>query len=722
MAALCLTSKNMKPHQNMKPHHRPMTRRISLYLALSGLLLTSGQAQDVFKTLDNTVIKAESESDTLDQRGWLPEVLGTTIFSGKKTAVLDTDAQAKIVNNNYRQLLSQTPSLLISEESSPLVSIGYRGLNPHRAQFTQMLQDGIPIHADQFGYPEAYYTPPLDTVDRIDFVHGGAALLYGPQPGGALNYVTHVPRKDREYSFRTQHIVGSDDLYSTFSSADGTVGKLGYYLYYNHREGEGFRSANSDFELDNLALKLIYETESAGKFIFNASTYREEHGEPGGLTAANFSAGNLSASRLFDRFELDRDFMSIGYEVEPTPDSFLTSTLWWTDYTRYSARQRGGGFGTLPVGLTSTTNSIETQQFETVGLDTRYRKNWGIGGDTPHTFSTGIQIYHTDSPRTDELGATANAGSGALRRASDREVLYAPVFVENKFTFGKFSITPALRVENFRQKVNETLNLDSLAPLRSKEESDHVFLGGLGVEYAIQPESAIYANISQGYRPQIFSEAVPTGPNQLVNGDLEEGKSIEYELGYKTRAIDWLTLDASVFLLSFEDQIGQVTVGPDTVFQNVGDAIHKGVDVSAIFDISKLTEIPEAYGSLEFYVNATLLDAEFSKGPNDGLTPQYAPSYIFRTGLNYAYEDRAKVTFGGTFVDGHYADDTNTLARQVPAYMVWDLTAEVKVHDNVRLLAGINNIFDESYFSRVRADGIDPADGRNFYVGASLEF
>lgn len=695
-----------------------MGRTVIAGLALQGY----ATGQDVLEILESRVVKAESESDSLAQQGWLPDVVGTTIFSGKKTAILDTDAQAKIVNNNYRQLLSQTPSLLISEESSPLVSIGYRGLNPHRAQFTQVLQDGIPIHADQFGYPEAYYTPPLDTVDRVDFVHGGAALLYGPQPGGALNYVTHVPRKDRAYSFRTQHIVGSDDLYSTFSSADGTVGNLGYYLYYNHREGDGFRSANSDFTLDNLALKLIYETETAGKFIFNASTYHEEHGEPGGLTAANFASGNLAATRLFDRFELDRDFMSIGYEVEPTSDSLFTSTLWWTDYTRYSARQRGGGFGTLPVGPTSTTNSIETQQFETVGLDTRYRLNWGNGGDVAHTFSTGIQLYHTDSPRTDERGVTPDASSGALRRASDREVLYAPVFVENKFTFGKFSITPALRVENFKQKVNETFNIDSGAPLRSKEETGHVFLGGLGAEYAIQEEAAIYGNISQGYRPQIFSEAVPTGPNQLVNSDLEEGKSIEYELGYKTRAIDWLTLDVSVFLLSFEDQIGSVVVGPDTVFQNVGDAVHKGVDLSAVFDISKLANLAATHGELDFYINATLLDAEFTKGPNDGLTPQYAPNYIFRTGLNYAYEDRAKVTFGGTFVDGHYSDDSNNPARQVPAYMVWDLTAEVKVHENVRLLAGINNIFDESYFSRVRTDGIDPASGRNYYVGASFEF
>jgi Fe(3+) dicitrate transport protein len=80
------------------------------------------------------------------------------------------------------------------------------------------------------------------------------------------------------------------------------------------------------------------------------------------------------------------------------------------------------------------------------------------------------------------------------------------------------------------------------------------------------------------------------------------------------------------------------------------------------------------------------------------------------------------VTFGGTFLDDHFANDNNTANFKVPAYMVWDLTAEYKIHDNVRLIGGINNLFDESYFARVRNDGIDPANGRNCYIGASFEF
>jgi Fe(3+) dicitrate transport protein len=683
-----------------------VTSVVGLSVAISAV------AQDALKTLDTMVVTAESESDETNQQGWLPDVSGAAIFAGKKTAVIDLDAQARIVGNNYRQALSQTPSLLLAEESSPLVSIGYRGLNPHRAQFTQMLRDGIPIHADQFGYPEAYYTPPLDTVDRIEFLHGGAALQHGPQPGGALNYITHRPRTDKPFSLRTQHIVGSDDLYSTFSSADGTVDKLGYYLYFNHRESEGFRSANSDYDLNNGAIKLLYSLDNGGKIIFNADTYEENHGEPGGLSIADFNSGSLKATRLNDEFSLDRDSVSLTYEVEPTPDSFFTASAWWTDYTRYSKRQQGGGFGTPATG---GTNQIEDQNFETLGLDARYRLNWG--SQAQHTLSTGVQIYHVDSPRTDELGSSPSASSGKLVRSSDREVLYLPVFVENRFAFGKFSVTPGLRVENFSQDVN-TRFIDPARATRTRDEDGSILLGGLGMEYEDTENSAFYANISQGYRPVIFTEAVPTGGGQVVPDDLEEGKSIEYELGYRTRACEWLTLDASAFLLSFKDQIG--TLGNTTA--NVGDSIHKGIDLSASTDLLRDIAGTEQYGALEWYVNGTLLDAEFTSGPSDGKTPQYAPDFILRTGLNYNYQDKLKVTFGGSLLDDHFANDSNDAQYAVPAYMVWDLTAEYKIHENVRLIGGINNLFDESYYARVRNDGVDPGNGRNYYIGASFEF
>jgi len=139
--------------------------------------------------LPTVVVTGESETDATIQPPFLPAVEGTRIYSGKKTTVVDFDALPSIVNSNYRQAFSQTPGLLVSELPNPaLLSLGSRGIgDPHETQDLLVLRDGVPFVVDLFGYPTVYYAPPLESVDRLEFIRGGASLLYGPQPGGALN-------------------------------------------------------------------------------------------------------------------------------------------------------------------------------------------------------------------------------------------------------------------------------------------------------------------------------------------------------------------------------------------------------------------------------------------------------------------------------------------------------------------------------------------------------
>ncbi len=713
-------------------------RRASAWLLVPPLLAgTSASAEtNAPVRVAPVVVTAESEADASVQPPFLAPVEGTKINAGKKTAVLDLDDLPKINNNNYRQALSKTPGLLLSEETSPLVSIGYRGLNPHRAQFTQVLRDGLPIHADQFGYPEAYYTPPLDTVDRIEFVHGGASLQYGPQPGGALNYVTHRPRTDKELSARTQHVVGSDDLYSTFNSADGTVGRLGYYAYFNHRQTDGFREANSDVRLDTGSIKLVLDADTDSRWVFSYEGYFEEHGEPGGLTLAtgpgtvNYDADRDATSRFFDRFELERHFASLGWERDFSEDSALTVTAWGGYYSRFSKRQRGGGFGTLPTGAAANSNTIELQEFYTQGIEARLRRDYALGGGV-HTLAAGVQLYHTESPRTDKRGATAGANDGPVRNASDRSVLSAPFFVENRFVLGDLSVTPGFRLETYRQSVKETVNVDktnAATPLGTKTDTDVVPLVGLGLEYALPREIQAYGNVSRAYRPMIFTEAVPTGGNTVVNDDLDAGSSWQYEIGLRGQPTPWLHWDTSLFWIDFEDQIGSV----GNSVQNIGDTRHRGWEAATEIELLGLADTLRGDSDRErdhrvsLYGNVTLLDAEITRAANAALVgnaPQYAPDHLLRFGAIYRWQDRAKVAFLGTVVGEHFADDANSADRRIPSYTVWDLTAEVKVYrDHVSLLAGINNLFDEDYYARIRNDGIDPAYGRNYYVGVAFAF
>jgi Fe(3+) dicitrate transport protein len=706
-------------------------------------------------TLSEVRVEAESESDETIQAPYLPPVQGTRIYSGKKTSVIDLDEFPRITNNNYRQALAKTPGLYLSEETTPLLSIGYRGLDPGRVQFTQVLKDGIPIHADQFGYPEAYYTPPLDTVDRLEFVRGGAALLYGPQPGGALNFLTHRPRQDRLFSFGTINTFGSDNFYSNFTYLDGTSGRIGYYGYYNHREGDGFRDANSDFNLDAGHLKLVLDANSGSRWIFSLDAYSEENGEPGGLTfatgpdAVNYNENRNATSRFFDLFELERYFASLAWEKDFSAATRLTITGWGGFYSRFSSRQRGGGFGTLPTGPTANSTTIEDQKFYTEGLDARMRHDYELWNGT-HTITGGLQVYHTYSPREDRRGQTASDRGGEVRNDSEREIFYLPVFVENRFHWGRLSIVPGLRIENVWQGVKENVNLDKAeagTPLADENDNDIVPLFGLGVSYAIAHKIDLYANVSQSYRPKIFTQAVPTGGTTDIPENLEESKAVQYELGFRGSPRDWINWDGSGFLLDFDDQIGTIALpGGRSTLANVGRARHYGAEISGELDLIGLIDATrsigprprmgkdtepatvgssfgERVGTLSVYANATLLDAEFVSGPLEGRTPRFAPDYLIRTGLIYRCRDRVKLAFLGTFVAESFADDANTPERFIPAYAVWDLTAEVKIYkDVITINAGINNLFDEDYYARIANTGIDPAPRRNYYGGFSLKF
>jgi Fe(3+) dicitrate transport protein len=668
--------------------------------------------------LGEVVVSAEANYEGRVQPVFFPAVQETQIYSGKKASVIDFDSIPQIVGNDYRQALATTPGILLSEETSPLVSLGYRGIGvPHRAQFFNVLKDGIPIHADPFGYPEAYYTPPLDVVDRLEFVRGGASLMYGPQPAGALNYVTYMPRTDRPFSVRTQHVFGSDDLYSTYNSIDGTVGRVGYLGYFNHRSSQGFRDSNSDYELNGGSVKVVIDGQTDTRWILNMDAYEEEHGEPGDLTLAQYQQNRNQTVRPDDEFRLRRYIPSLKFEHDFSEDTLLTVTGWGGYYQRWSGRATG------------VQRNIESQEFYTFGAEARVRHHYDLW-DNRHTLAGGFQVYANHSPRTDVRGATTTAEDGVLFSDSERNLAYGSFFLENKFTFDRFSITPGFRLENVAQDVKTDSFNPGTGVFTGRMENSKTEvqpLVALSSAYQLTDSTEIYASVAQSYRTTIFTESVIAPIGGSINGDIQPAVSWTYETGYRGTHRDWLTYDTSLFFIDLDDKYG--VVGGN--IQNVGRSLNYGWDAALDFDPVRFyddlnqSDVADRFGSVSLYGNVSLLEAEIDGGTADGNRPQYAPDYIVRAGAIYRFRDRVKVGLLSTFVGQHFAKDVNVNASTIPAYMVWDLTAEAKVYkDYVSLVGGVKNLLDEDYYTRIRGatNLIDPSYGRNFYAGIRLEY
>jgi Fe(3+) dicitrate transport protein len=168
-----------------------MNRGIKSFFYILFLSSNLAWSQDSLriKEFQEIEISERSKHDMLR----LPQIRGTEIYAGKKNEVINMSAtNADLSTNNSRQIFSKIPGLSIWENDGSGIQTGIstRGLSPNRSWEFNVRQNGFDISSEVFGYPEAYYAPPTEALERIEIVRGAGSLQYGPQFGGLLNYVT----------------------------------------------------------------------------------------------------------------------------------------------------------------------------------------------------------------------------------------------------------------------------------------------------------------------------------------------------------------------------------------------------------------------------------------------------------------------------------------------------------------------------------------------------
>lgn len=193
--------------------------------------------------------------------------------------------------------------------------------------------------------------------------------MYGPQPAGAINFVMKKPPTATPFRIESTNLVGSFNYYSNYTALGGTIGRFGYYGWYDHQQSDGFREANSDFFVNNWSVMLALDATKPLRWYLSLSAYDEVHGEPGGLTlseganAVNYGENRNATSRFFDRFRLSRYAIYLINEWDISEDTLFTFRAWWDYCFRFSRRQRGEALALFPRARPLKQISFETQQF-----------------------------------------------------------------------------------------------------------------------------------------------------------------------------------------------------------------------------------------------------------------------------------------------------------------------------------------------------------------------
>ena len=144
----------------------------------------------------------------------------------------------------------------------------------------------------------------MEAVKNIEIVQGTAALQYGAEFGGMINYVTKSADTTKPISFESINTVGSYGLFSSYNALGGKVGKLTYYTYYQRRVSDGYRdNAESDASAQFASLQYDFSTKLNLKFEIGRSEY--EYRIPGPLTDSMFYADPRQSTRTRNYFNPD---------------------------------------------------------------------------------------------------------------------------------------------------------------------------------------------------------------------------------------------------------------------------------------------------------------------------------------------------------------------------------------------------------------------------------
>jgi Fe(3+) dicitrate transport protein len=695
---------------------------------------------------DVTIVGRNSKSDYQQ----MPEIVGTNIYAGKKNALIVLDnVQGNVVNNTMRQVLAKVPGIHIweSDPSGIQIGIATRGLSPNRSWEFNVRQNGYDIAADPFGYPEAYYNPPLQSVQRMEIIRGQSALQYGPQFGGMVNYILRNGSEiNKAFEIQTDQTVGSNNLRNSFTAIGGKKEKMNYYTFFDQRAGDGWRK-NSQFYTKAGFGTITYHVNKKLDLTFEVLQSHIRSQQAGGLTDQQILQNPQQSVR-------QRNWMDITWTTPAIIANYRINqqTIWNTKlYATIGDRNSVGYLQAInfkdsinPNTLQYNPRLVNLDKYRNYGVESRIITDYFIG-KMQNTISTGLRLYTGTTHRlADGKGSSSTNYDITIDGIFPRDISFvsnnAAVFVENIFRVtNQWYVIPGIRYEWLEGSASGRNGLNVNATpivLQNISRSRSFVLAGIGTEYHISKNTEIYANISQAYRPIQFANLQAPPTTDIVDPNLKDAKGFNADLGYRGKIKSYLQFDLSLFYLNYNNRIGNIIPSGKNyrLITNVGASNSKGLESYIEFNpIRAFTKSSKT--DCIVFASYSYTNARYSNNHADASTKgkkvENAPANIVRAGITISIQS-FQLTAQLSKVDETFSDANNTRVPSlngntglIPGYTLTDISTSYKITKNWNIKSGINNLLNANYFTR-RAGGYPgpgalPADGRNFFITVSAK-
>lgn len=707
--------------------------------------------------IDEVLVNANEKNFGLS---YFKAVKGMAIYHARKTEVIEcSELNVNLANNSSRQVYAKVAGLNIweNDNSGIQLNIGGRGLSPDRTSNFNTRQNGYDISADALGYPETYYIPPAQSLERIEVVRGAASLQYGTQFGGLLNFITKEGSKKHAFRFQTANTYGSNHFLSSFNSIGGSTKnqKLRYYGFFQYKRGDGWRDF-SRFNAHTSYAGIQYQASKRFRFKLEQTVMGYLAQQPGGLTDQEFLENHRQAKRPRNWFSVNWNITALDFTIQLSDRSKLNNRTFFL----WASRQSLGNLQPINRVDYGGERDLIKGNYKNIGNEMRFLYRYEIA-ERPIVSLVGARIYKGFTTQTQDFGNADSTGTqqdfnfirpdGILKSDYQFPSFNFATFAENYFSISdKFGITPGLRFEYIQTVSNgvyqdlltvqgasgmDTLRNEAVAEFRQSKRA--VLLLGIGASYKPVSNTEVYAYFSQNYRAINFNDMRILNPNQEVDRNLSDEKGFNADFGFRGTYKHLFNFDVTLFYLSYRNRIGNIQrkrpnaenpliVEPYTLRTNIGDARVIGFESLIEADILRVIKGRSFPVGLVVFNNFTILEGRYTKTQNtfaQNKQLELVPPIILRSGFNLRYK-KFQLDVQYSYTGQHYTDasnatgSSNAVVGLVDDYGVVDLNLSYK-WKMVKLQFNISNLNNEKYFTRRASSypgpGILPSDGISFY-------
>lgn len=640
-----------------------MKRMIPLNLLLGLSILATGNAAAQTEALQEYSLPGMNVTALGYEKSNLETPADVTVYSGeelKKTGANDVANALKYKAGIYFTQMGPHDQSWITGNST----LSLRGVKGG----TLVLINGVPASFNNASHLDMMN---LDTVEKVEVVKGGGAVLYGSEAyGGVINVITKDSYKN------SVHVAVGNKGQRDYSANIG-AGKLGVSFGRNEMGETGILS-------EKINTKNVFGTNIP--YYMGYGDSKKDH-----IGVSYKFDDNLQFNYMFNKKKYTIDYLSANEEI--------VQHFMYDDREHFAQMHFDDKKG-LEATAYYNERSIRNPDY------------WAVTPNVLEWERSNHKHYGADVKKVwenedDKILVGINT-KRELYINENQKFKYPTNNLKDYACFGTFALNGYSLYGQYDHKISDATNLvlsmrEDL--VRSDAGNYDAFLPQLQVLTKLDSENSLYANAGRSFRMPTFRQLYYSSGMIASNPDLKPEYGWNYEAGYK-HDNGKEQFKAAVFHIDLDDQITSRKVNGLSQSYNAAKYKNTGIELSYTNQLDE---------NLTWTVGGIYSKPQ-NKTTNTAPWKDVLGKYQVMTSIDYQH-DKTNASLNLSYMGGRV---NNSKQTDVKPILLSNLHVGHEVFANATLTLDINNIFNRRDLTD--PDGLYYTQGRTFLVGLNYNF